>query len=145
MKEIPANQEIPIPEGLEQRLGALVDRLEAREQQAQRLHARRTNGVRHVAMLAAAAALVAVGFLLLVPEVRSRRELARYAGSYVVVDGQRIDDLARIRADIHEALASARQAEDAAPDADVAAAAERAILQAADDPEMRATIQRILN
>ena len=31
MKEILDNQEIPIPEGLEQRLSALVDRLEAED------------------------------------------------------------------------------------------------------------------
>ena len=33
MKEIHNNQEIPIPEGLEQRLSALVDRLEAEEKE----------------------------------------------------------------------------------------------------------------
>ena len=179
MKEILDNQEIPIPEGLEQRLSALVDRLEAdsplvdsppvdsppalpcREgveciKQASALSPSKVTAPsltgraggesvrgRSVA-LAIAAIFAAVAFLIIVPQVKERRELARYEGSYTVVDGQRIDDLGRIKADISEALAMAQMAEDNVPARDFATEAERAILQATDDPEMQAVVERIL-
>ena len=133
MKEILENQEIPIPEGLEQRLSALVDRLEAEAKDSRESFA-----------LAVAAIFAAVAFLVIVPQVKERRELARYRGSYTVVDGQRIDDLGRIKADISEALAMAQVAEDNVPAGDFATEAERAILQATDDPEMQAVVHRIL-
>ena len=147
MKEIFDNQEIPIPEGLEQRLSALVDRLEAEDS----LPARSTHStpslsgrVRGVSVLAIAAVFVAVAFLLIVPQVKERRELARYEGSYMMVDGQRIDDLGRIKADINEALAMAQVAETSVPARDFASEAESAVLRAAEDPEMQAVVQRIL-
>ena len=180
MKEILDNQEIPIPEGLEQRLSALVDRLEAedsppalpvregavtcQEEKADGNHAdaysehsapsltgraggesTRGESVRRRSLaLAIAAIFAAVAFLIIVPQVKERRELARYEGSYTVVDGQRIDDLGRIKADISEALAMAQMAEDNVPARDFATEAERAILQATDDPEMQAVVERIL-
>ena len=144
MKEIQNNQEIPIPEGLEERLSALVDRLEAEEKEAQRRQCRRIERQRWAAGLAIAAAFVAVAFLLIVPQMRERREMARYEGSYTVVDGQRIDDLHRIKGDISEALAVAQVAEANVPAVDFASEAERTILQATDDPEMRAIVQHIL-
>ena len=163
MKEILNNQEIPIPEGLEQRLSALVDRLEAdsppalpvregvvtnpeqptfpiAEVSAPSLTGRVRGGS---VALAIAAAFVAVAFLIIVPQVRERRELARYEGSYTVVDGQRIDDLGRIKAGINEALAMAQVAEARVPASNFASEVERSILQAADDPEMKAVVQRI--
>ncbi|MBQ9286109.1 MAG: hypothetical protein IJ209_07510 [Bacteroidaceae bacterium] len=94
---------------------------------------------------AIAAILVAAAFLLIVPQVRERREWARYEGSYMVVDGQRISDLKRIRAYISEALAMAQVAEASVPPSTFASETERAILQAADGPEMQAVVQRILN
>lgn len=140
MKEIQNNQEIPIPEGLEQRLSALVDRLEAEEQGRK---AKRT--VRLTRYVLAAAACIVVAFLIVVPRMRERQELARYEGSYTVADGQRIDDLRRIKADISEALAVAQVAEANVPSRDFASKAENAILEAADDPEMQAVVQRILH
>ena len=139
------NQEIPIPEGLEERLSALVDRLEAEEKEMQRRQCRRIERLRWAAGLAIAATFGAVAFLLIVPQLREKRELARYEGSYTVVEGQRIDDLGRIRADISEALAMAQVAEANVPAGDFASETERTILQAADDPEMQAVIQRMLD
>ena len=104
MKEIHNNQEIPIPEGLEQRLSALI-----------------------------------------APQVRERQELALYEGSYTFINGQRIDDLGQIKADINEALAMAQMAEANVPADDFASQTERAILQATDDPEMQAIVQRMLS
>ena len=137
MKERLNDQKIPVPEGLEQRLSALVDRLEAEERSKRKVRLM-------CYAFAVAAVFVAVAFLLIVPEVRERRELARYEGSYAVVNGQRIDDLGRIRADISEALAMARLAEANVPAGDIVSEAERAMLQATDDPEMRAAVQWIL-
>ena len=91
------------------------------------------------------AACVVVAFLLAVPQIKERRELARYEGSYTVVDGQRIDDLGRIKADINEALAMAQVAEASVPADDIASEAASAILQAAEDPEMRAVVERMLH
>jgi hypothetical protein len=153
IKEILNNQEIPIPEGLEQRLSALVDRLEAEEKQAYPSPASSTPSapslrrrVRGVSIaLAIAAAFVAVAFLLIVPQVRERQALARFEGSYSIVNGQRINDLGQIKANISEALAMAQVAEANVPAGDFASQTERAILQATDDPEMQAIVQRILS
>ena len=87
---------------------------------------------------------MAVAFLLIVPQVRERRELALYEGSYTLIDGRRIDDLGQIKADISEALAMAQVAEANVPAGDFASQTERSILQATDDPEMQAVVQRIL-
>jgi len=143
MKEIQNNQEIPIPEGLEQRLSALVDRLEAEEQGRKNERMKNEKNKRLFISLAIAAAFVAVAFLLIVPQVRER-QLALYEGSYTLIDGQRIDDLGQIKADISEALAMAQMAEANVPAGDFASQTERAILQATDDPEMQAVVQRIL-
>ncbi len=149
MKEILNNQEIPIPEGLEQRLSALVDKLEAEENELKAAtlpHRGRKARLRVTgkAVLAIAAALVAVAFLVIVPQVRARQELARYEGSYTVEDGRRIYDLGRIQADIREALAVAQLAEASVPPKDFASEAERAILLAADNPDMQAVLQQML-
>lgn len=142
MKEIHDNQEIPIPEGLEQRLSALVDRLEAEEKE-QGMKNEKSKFL--FISLAIAAAFVAVAFLLIAPQVRERQELALYEGSYTFINGQRIDDLGQIKADINEALAIAQMAEANVPADDFASQTERAILQATDDPEMQAIVQRILS
>ena len=160
MKEILNNQEIPIPEGLEQRLSALVDRLEAEDsppvlpiregakciKQASALPPSKVTTPSIIGRAwggAIAAVFIAVAFLLIVPQVKERRELARYEGSYMMVDGQRIDDLGRIKAGINEALAMAQVAEAGVPANNFASEVERSILQAADDPEMKAVVQRI--
>lgn len=142
MKEIHDNQEIPIPEGLEQRLSALVDRLEAEEKE-QGMKNEKSKFL--FISFAIAAAFVAVAFLLIAPQVRERQELALYEGSYTFINGQRIDDLGQIKADINEALAMAQMAEANVPADDFASQTERAILQATDDPEMQAIVQRILS
>ena len=142
MKEIHDNQEIPIPEGLEQRLSALVDRLEAEEKE-QGMKNEKSKFL--FISFAIAAAFVAVAFLLIAPQVRERQELALYEGSYTFINGQRIDDLGLIKADINEALAMAQMAEANVPADDFASQTERAILQATDDPEMQAIVQRILS
>ncbi|MBR1664766.1 MAG: hypothetical protein IJ699_00865 [Bacteroidaceae bacterium] len=94
--------------------------------------------------VAAAAAVLAVGLILL-PRLTERRELARYEGSFVEVEGQRLDNLHAIRADIREALTMADIAEAGIPKADVAQEAEQEIMQAADDTELQNLLERMLN
>ena len=94
--------------------------------------------------IAAAAVFAAVAFLLFIPQIREKQELARYEGSYTVVEGQRIEELNLIKEDISEALAMAQVAEASVPSGDFVSETERAILQATDDPEMHAVVQRIL-
>ena len=94
--------------------------------------------------IAVAAVFAAVAFLLFIPQIREKQELARYEGSYTMVDGQRIEELSLIKEDISEALAIARVAEASVPSGDFVSETERAILQATDDPEMHAVVQRIL-
>ena len=94
--------------------------------------------------IAVAAVFAAVAFLLFIPQIREKQELARYEGSYTVVEGQRIEELNLIKEDISEALAMAQVAEASVPSGDFVSETERAILQATDDPEMHAVVQRIL-
>ncbi len=65
-----ASQEIPVPEGLEQRLSALIDKLEATEQ-ARQQRRRHTRSLWSVG-LATAAIFAAAAFLLLAPPHSSR-------------------------------------------------------------------------
>lgn len=70
MSDAAERQEIQIPEGMEQRLSALVDRLEAEEQEARkRRHNRRTrsNASRWAAGLAVAAVAAGLAFIVLTP------------------------------------------------------------------------------
>ena len=70
MPEAAERQEIQIPEGLEQRLSALVDRLEA-EERVGKVHLRNSrvqpNRSRWVAGLAVAAVAVGLAFIVLTP------------------------------------------------------------------------------
>lgn len=70
MSDAAERQEIQIPEGMEQRLSALVDRLEAEEQEARmHRHNRRTlsNASRWAAGLAVAAVAAGLAFIVLAP------------------------------------------------------------------------------
>lgn len=61
--------------------------------------------------LAVAAAAILIAFIVIAPQVRESRDMARYEGSYVEEDGQRVDDYRLIKGDIREALSMADQAE----------------------------------
>ena len=60
---------------------------------------------------AAAAAVILLAFIIITPQVRESREMARYEGSYVEEDGQRVNDYRLIKNDIQDALTIADQAE----------------------------------
>ena len=59
----------------------------------------------------AIAVLLVVGFFMLAPRMKESPSLAIYEGSYVIEDGQRVDDLKEIKNDITEALSMADRAE----------------------------------
>lgn len=60
---------------------------------------------------AAAAAVILLAFIIITPQVRESREMARYEGSYVEENGKRVDEYRLIKSDIHDAMSMADQAE----------------------------------
>lgn len=105
---------------------------------------RRANMLRWT--VAAIAASVAVA-LMVVVGYRSHEYnlLARqYEGSYMVVDGRRIDNLRIIKDSIASTLADAKRIENSVERHNTVNKAERDILDSA-DPEQRAEIERLLN
>lgn len=61
--------------------------------------------------IAVAAAVVLAAFVVIVPQVRESKEMARYEGSYVEENGKRVDEYRLIKSDIHDAMSMADQAE----------------------------------
>lgn len=92
---------VHLPEGLAERV---MTRVRAERQ-------RRRHRVIIARWIAGTAAAIAVGLFWMVPRISEARQLVRYEGSYIEVNGQRIDDLGRIKTDIGEALSMADQAE----------------------------------
>ena len=83
--------------------------------------------------VAAAAAVALVLCLTLYAGYHEDRALAHlYGGSYVIVDGKRIDDLSVIRGDIERTLTDARRIESRA-EAGFIDGAERDVLMSIDD------------
>ena len=68
-----------------------------------------------------------------------------YRGSYVIVNGERIDNLKQISARIEQTLLTARQVENLLPVTAVFQQAEQSVMEQVDDPEKRALIDRMLN
>lgn len=79
-------------------------------------------------------------------DVRERQLLARtYGGSYVIMDGRRIDDLSEIKDDIETALSAAEKIEDGMSGRNVVEKAEQDVLGSIDDPAERKRISEMLN
>ncbi len=79
-------------------------------------------------------------------DVREREALAaQYGGSYMIVDGKRIDDLTEIRTHLEQVLASADRLEKQFGGRTFVQEAERDLLGAFDDPIQRAEMKRLLN
>ena len=95
--------------------------------------------------VAAAAAVALVLCLTLYASYHEDRALAHlYGGSYVIVDGKRIDDLSVIRGDIERTLTDARRIESRA-EAGFIDGAERDVLMSIDDPDVRREVEQMLN
>lgn len=99
---------------------------------------------RLIAGVAASVVLVVAGYAAW--NFYEYRQLdARYAGSYVIVDGKRIDNLREIRPMIESALADARNIERTAAEQPQAADIEQELLERISDPEEYARIKELLN
>lgn len=67
-----------------------------------------------------------------------------YAGSYMIVDGKRYDNLREIKDDIQQTLAEARQIEREADGQAVIEEAEQEVLESIGDPAERQKLKEIL-
>ncbi|WP_298451264.1 hypothetical protein [uncultured Prevotella sp.] len=95
---------------------------------------------------AAAVVLIVVSAVLAYADYREDRYLARlYGGSYVIENGQRIDDLSEIKGDIEKALDDAGRIERRISSASVTENAEQEVLNSIDDPAERRRISEMLN
>lgn len=95
---------------------------------------------------AAAVVLIVVSAVLAYADYREDRYLARlYGGSYVIENGQRIDDLSEIKGDIEDALDNAERIEQHISSSSVAESAEQDVLNSIDDPAERSRISEMLN
>ncbi len=78
--------------------------------------------------------------------IHEEKLLARsYEGSYIIVNGERIDDLSRIKPAIEQALSKANDIECNLSENSVVRDAEQNLLNNVSDPKERARIQQLLN
>ena len=96
-------ERLRMPEGLTENVMAQILTAEAPK------HDRA--GHRLLRWIAVAAAVVLAAFVVIVPQVRESKEMARYEGSYVEENGKRVDEYRLIKSDIHDAMNMADQAE----------------------------------
>lgn len=93
----------------------------------------------------AAAILLCIGITLAFDVQKDNSLENIYAGSYVIVGGQRIDDLSRIKPDIEKALSHASEIEGHIHESSVVERAEQSILDNVEDPAEKARIEQLLN
>ena len=93
----------------------------------------------------AAAIILFIGITTVI-DLHEDKVLAQtYAGSYVIVNGERIDDLSRIKPDIENALNNARHIERHIEEHSTIKQAEQDVLNNIEDPTERAKIEQLLN
>lgn len=98
------------------------------------------------AVIGAAAVAVAVFGFFLIRDISHEEHLSRlYGGSYVIVNGERIDDLSEIKGDIEKTLCAASAIERRADMNAVIRKAEANVLNNIRDDEERERIYRLLN
>lgn len=105
-----------------------------------RLHIR----LRYIAAISAAVALLIIGFVTYRAyqwDLFSRK----YEGSYVIVCGQRNDNLREIRSQIKETLASANDIEVSANSRQIVNDAEKELLNSITDEAERSRLEKLLN
>lgn len=92
--------------------GSIMERIAQQEAQAHSPAPRRKRVLlRWTVAAMAVAASVAIALIAVLPSAADNAFEARYQGSYVVMDGRRITDVASIRDEISDALIMAEQAE----------------------------------
>lgn len=96
---------------------------------------------------ASAAAVVAIVFgVRLAGNISEENALAKlYEGSYVIVDGQRIDDLREIKSSIKATLHDASRLEHRMASLQTVEGAEQDVLKNVSDPQMKKEIEQLLN
>ena len=100
--------------------------------------------LRYLAAISAAVALLIIGVVGY--RTYSWLQFARqYEGSYVMVDGQRIDDLRQIRPQIEQTLAAADHIENSLAAMSLVRDAEADVLQSIEDPDERRRLEELLN
>lgn len=93
----------------------------------------------------AAAIILLIGITTAI-DLHEDQVLARtYAGSYVIENGERIDDLSRIKPDIEHALSNARYIESHVEKYSTIKQAEQDVLNNIEDPTEKAKIKQLLN
>lgn len=100
--------------------------------------------LRYLAAISAAVALLIIG----VTSYRAYRWdqfCRKYEGSYVVIDGQRNDNLRQIRSQIKETLASANDIEASANSRQIVDDAEKELLNSITDEAERSRLENLLN
>ncbi len=96
---------------------------------------------------ASAAAVVAIVFgVRTASNISEENALAKlYEGSYMIVDGQRIDDLREIKDSIRATLHDASRLEHRMASLQTVERAEQDVLKNVSDPEMKKEIEQLLN
>lgn len=99
--------------------------------------------LRYLAAISAVAVLLIIG-VWGYRSYRWQQFADRYEGSYVIVDGQRIDDLREIRPQIEQTLAAADHIESSLMAQSLVRDAEADVLQSIGDPDERRRLEELL-
>ena len=113
-------------------------------QPAHKRHPRRAIIIRLVSAIAAMVVLY-IGYSALLHLQEERNLTRNYAGSYVIIGGQRIDDLSRIKPQIESALSQAKNIEQGLSKTSTVEQAEKNILDNVGNEEDRERIEKLLN
>lgn len=93
----------------------------------------------------AAAILLCVGIFVAVDMHQDHVLAKNYEGSYMIVNGERIDDLSLIKPEIEKALTQAEHIERHVDEHSVIKSAEKSVLDNIGDPKEKERIQQLLN
>lgn len=99
--------------------------------------------VRRIAGIAASALLV-LGVGMGYRAYENHLLAKNYGGSYMIVNGKRIDNLRQIRRQIKSTLDDARRIEQNIGQEDIISDAEREVLESMDSPQKRAEMEQLL-
>lgn len=105
----------------------------------------RRNLIRWIAGVAASVALFMCGYITWNSYNQNRMLRERYAGSYIILNGKRIDNLKEIQPYIEKTLSDARQIEHIAATQPSASDIEQDLLDNISDPKEKARIKQLLD
>ena len=99
---------------------------------------------RRIISIAAATVALAIGIFYISDKMDEKRLTALYGGSYMIVNGKRIDDLQKIESDIERVLAYANEIEKSADINANIKNIEEELLNSIDDEERKEEIRQML-